>query len=112
MLIETSPVPAPIPSAAPSSRQDRLEAKLARVVSAGCPRSAIRDAVEQLVDQLRWQRVPGSRAVAIVMDVVSRAAPVETRAFDTQADCLTLPARWAAKRYARVDQRPSLPQSA
>ena len=103
MLIETSPGPAPIPSAVSSLRQDRLEAKLARVISAECPRSAIRDAVEQLVDQLRWQRIPAASGVAIVMEVAARAVPAETRAFDTRADCLTLAARWAAQRYARAD---------
>ena len=103
MLIETSSLPAPIPSAAPSFRQGRLEAKLAHVISAGCPRSAIRDAVEQLVEQLRWQRVPESRAVAIVMDVVWGAAPAESHGSDTQADCLPLAAHWASRRYARTD---------
>lgn len=102
MLIETSPGHAPLPSAARSFRQDRLEAKLARVIAAGSPRSAIRDAVQQLVDQLRWQQIPASRGVAIVMDVVSSAAPAETYAFDAQADCLMLAGRWAAQRYARA----------
>ncbi|PYP81257.1 MAG: hypothetical protein DMD35_02005 [Gemmatimonadetes bacterium] len=53
--------------------------------------------------KLRWQSIPAARGVAIVMDVASRAAVSETRAFDSQADCLTLVARWATHRYARAD---------
>lgn len=103
MLIETSPAFATIPPATPSLRQGRFEEKLARVIAAGSPRSTIRAAVEQLVDQLRWQQVPASRGVAMIMDVVARAAATETRAFDTQDDCLALVAHWATRRYARAD---------
>lgn len=102
MLIETSPASATILPATPSLRQGRFEEKLARVIAAGCPRSTIRAAVEQLADQLRWQQVPASRGVAMIMDVVARAA-AETRAFDTQADCLALVTHWATRRYARAD---------
>lgn len=103
MLIETSPFSATTPSATLPSRQGRFEETLARAISAGCPRSTIREAVEQLVDHLRWQSIPAARGVAIVMDVATRAGVSERRAFDSQADCLTLVARWATHRYARAD---------
>jgi len=103
MLIETSPVAAAIPSSPLPSRQGRFEESVVRAISAGCPRSTIREAVEQLVDHLRWQSIPAARGVAIVMDVAARAAASETRAFGSQADCLTLVARWATHRYGRTD---------
>ena len=102
MLIETSPVAAAIPSSPLPSRQGRFEESVVRAISAGCPRSTIREAVEQLVDHLRWQSIPAARGVAIVMDVAARAA-TEPRAFGSQADCLTLVARWATHRYGRTD---------
>ncbi len=74
-----------------------------RAISAGCPRSTIRAAVEQLVDHLRWQSIPAARGVAIVMDVAARATSSETNAFGSQADCMTLVARWATHRYGRAD---------
>jgi len=103
MQIETSPFSATIPSAALPSRQGRFEETVARAISAGCPRSTIREAVEQLVDHLRWQGIPAARGVAIVMDAASRATRSETRAFDSQGDCLTLVAGWASRRYLRAD---------
>jgi hypothetical protein len=103
MLIETSPVAVAIPPVTLPTRQVRFEERVARAISTGCPRSTIREAVEQLVDQLRWQNVQAARGVAIVMDVASRAGVSETRAFDSQADCLTLVARWATHRYAQTE---------
>jgi len=103
MQIETSPLSATIPSATLPSRQGRFEEMVARTISAGCPRSTIREAVEQLVDHLRRQRIPATRGVAIVMDVASRATVSETRGFESEADCLALVAGWASRRYLRAD---------
>ena len=103
MLTETSPVAAAITPVTLPTRQGRFEERVARAISAGCPRSTIREAVEQLVVQLRWQNIPAARGVAIVLDVASRAGTSETRAFDSQADGLSLVARWATHRYARAD---------
>ena len=102
-MMDTSPVAAAVPAITLPTRQDRFEERVARAISTGRPRSTIREAVEQLVDQLRWQHVPAARGVAIVMEVASRAGMSETRAFDSQADCLTLVARWATHRYGRTD---------
>lgn len=94
-------------------RQDRFEARLAHAVSCGSPRSAMRDAVHQLVDHLRLRGVPASRGLAIVMEVASRgsASRVDSPPTEQQVDtspfgpleCLALVSRWAAARYARAD---------
>ena len=106
MLPESSPSAPPPRFVGPTLRQGRLEEKVARAIVADAPRSAIREAVDQLVMHLRWRQVPVERGVAIVMDVVSQAAatmPSDSRALDASMDCLPLVASWVRVRYARAD---------
>jgi len=94
-------------------RQDRLEGRLIRAISSGGPRSAMREAVHQLVDHLSLQGIPASRGLAIVMEVASRSSRAASDAADTDQrgnlsplgplDCVALVSRWAAARYGLAD---------
>src|SRR5687768_4556992 len=90
-------------------RQDRFEERLVRAISSSGPRSAMRDAANQLVDHLRLQGIPASHGLAIVMEVASRGSRsqngviAEDQREDMSplgpSDCLALVARWATARY-------------
>lgn len=84
-----------------------------RAISNGDPRSAMRDATNQLVDHLRLQGMPASRGLAIVMEVASRGSRSQRDVVGEDQyedmrplgplDCLALVSRWAAARYGRAD---------
>ena len=106
MLPESAMSTSSLRSVAPTFRQGRLEERVRQAIVAEAPRSTIRDAVDQLVTQLRWQEVPADRGVALVTDVASRAVAAtqsDSGSAATSADYVTLVAAWARVRYARAD---------
>ena len=106
MLTDTSPAASAIAPLVPSLRQRRLEENVTQAIVEDGPRSAIRQAVDQLVLHLSARRVPAAHGVAIVIDVASRAMssmPGDSRALLASDDGLALVAGWATARYARDD---------
>jgi hypothetical protein len=88
-------------------RQDRLEAAVVQALRARGTRNELREAVYQLVDLFRLQRIPPAPGIARITDVAVRAARGSTNTEgapgDSTIDRLTLIARWATLRYSRGD---------
>jgi len=89
-------------------RQDRLEAEITALLSGGSSRSELREAVYQLADALRTQRIGVERAVALAHALVERAAPAMAARGPlavgaAPADCAEMMERWIATRYRRAD---------
>lgn len=80
---------------------------MAHAIATRRPRSQIREALHRLIDQLQWQGMSPSDAVAHVMSVASRAsaAPLGSDANESTSDGteLALVQRWAALRCSRAD---------
>jgi ribosomal protein S28E/S33 len=96
------------PSALLTPRQDRIEATITRVLRSGGTRSSLRAAVDQYVDLLRAQGVPGEVAIvrleALAEQATSSVAvggPVSVG--DSAADRIGMIVRWCARRYYRAD---------